>query len=236
MEALEQMKMLSEANHSTEDLLSFIGAGAYDHYIPAAVDMLIRRGDFFTAYTPYQPEVSQGTLQAIFEFQTLIANLTGMEISNASHYDGATAAAETVISAYYHFRKKRRTIILSPYIHPDYIATMKTYLQAIEDIQIVIPEVDSPEEFFPAAQEMIDTDTALLMFQYPDFLGNIFDYKEIIDSVHKSGGLAASIVYPLSLGLIKSPATMDVDFIIGEGQSLGLPLSFGGPYLGFFYN
>ena len=105
MEVLEQMQLLAEANNSTDDLISFLGAGAYDHFVPSAVDMLLRRGDFFSAYTPYQPEISQGTLQAIFEYQTLMSNLTGMEISNASHYDGATAAAETAITAYYLFRR-----------------------------------------------------------------------------------------------------------------------------------
>lgn len=234
MEALGQMKIMSEANDSTEELICFLGAGAYNHYIPAAIDMLLCRGDFFTAYTPYQPEISQGTLQAIFEFQSLMANLTGMEISNASHYDGATAAAETVISAYYHFRKKRRKIIISPFIHPDYLATIKSYLQAIEDIEILVPDITSPEQFLSDLKQLIDIDTALVMFQYPDFLGNIIDYTDIIKQVHECGGLTTSIVYPLALGLIKSPSTMNVDFIVGDGQSLGLPLNFGGPYLGFF--
>ena len=234
MEVLDQMKLMAEANNSTEELLCFLGAGAYDHYVPAAVDMLLRRGDFFSAYTPYQPEISQGTLQAIFEYQTLISNLTGMEISNASHYDGATAAAETVITAYYHFRKKRKSILVSPFIHPDYLAVIKTYLRAIDDIKIIVPEAESPEDFFALAEKEINQDTALLLVQYPDFLGNIIDYAPLFKSVHEAGGLTASIVYPLALGLLRSPSTMGVDFIVGEGQSLGLPLSFGGPYLGFF--
>jgi glycine dehydrogenase subunit 1 len=234
MEVLDQMKLMAEANNSTEELLCFLGAGAYDHYVPAAVDMLLRRGDFFSAYTPYQPEISQGTLQAIFEYQTLISNLTGMEISNASHYDGATAAAETVITAYYHFRKKRKSILVSPFIHPDYLAVIKTYLRAIDDIKIIVPEAKSPEDFFALAEKEINQDTALLLVQYPDFLGNIIDYESLFKSVHEAGGLTASIIYPLALGLLRSPSTMGVDFIVGEGQSLGLPLSFGGPYLGFF--
>ena len=234
MEVLDQMKLLADANNSTDELISFLGAGAYDHFVPSAVDMLLRRGDFFSAYTPYQPEISQGTLQAIFEYQTLMANLTGMEISNASHYDGATAAAETVITAYYHFRKKRKSVILSPYIHPDYIQVIKTYLQALEDINIIIPETNSPEQFIKNTSSLINNDTAILIFQYPDFLGNIFNFEDLINQVHKNGGLTASIVYPQVLGIMKSPATMGVDFIVGEAQSLGLPLSFGGPYIGFF--
>jgi len=234
MEVIDQMRLLAEANNSSDDLISFLGAGAYDHFVPSAVDMLLRRGDFFSAYTPYQPEVSQGTLQAIFEYQTLISNLTGMEISNASHYDGATAAAETAITAYYHFRKKRKTIIISPFTHPEYIQVIKTYLQAIEDINILVPESASPEEFLKYLPKLIDNDTALTIFQYPDFLGNIFDFTEVIKQVHREGGLTAAIVYPQALGILESPARMDADFIVGEAQSLGLPLNFGGPYIGFF--
>ena len=234
MEVLDQMLLLAEANNSTDDLISFLGAGAYDHFVPSAVDMLLKRGDFFSAYTPYQPEISQGTLQAIFEYQTLISNLTGMEISNASHYDGATAAAETAITAYYHFKKKRKTVVVSPFIHPDYIQVLRTYLQAIEDIQILIPDVNSPDEFLDVTPNYLNDDTALVIFQYPDFLGNLYDYTTLIEQVHQAGGLAASIVYPQVLGIMKSPAAMDADFIVGEAQSLGLPLNFGGPYIGFF--
>ncbi len=234
MEVLDQMQLLADANNSTNDLISFLGAGAYDHFVPSAVDMLLRRGDFFSAYTPYQPEISQGTLQAIFEYQTLMSNLTGMEISNASHYDGATATAEAAITAYYHFRKKRKTVVVSPFIHPDYIQVLTTYLQAIEDIRIFVPDIKSPNEFLDETPNFLNEDTALLLFQYPDFLGNLYDYTSLIEKVHHAGGLAASIVYPQALGIMKSPAEMDVDFIVGEAQSLGLPLNFGGPYIGFF--
>lgn len=234
MEAYKQMKMLADANNSCEELINFLGAGAYHHYIPAAVDLLIQRGDFFTAYTPYQPEISQGTLQAIFEFQSLITNLTGMEVSNASHYDGATAAAETCISAYYHFRKKRVNIILSPFIHPHYLGTINTYLQTISEIEIRIPDISKPIDFIDAIRQLVDEKTALVMVQYPDFLGNIMDYSAVSSLSHENGALFAAIVYPIALGMLKSPADMNADFIVGEGQSLGLPLNFGGPYLGFF--
>ena len=234
MEAFQQMSMLAYANNSCDEMISFLGAGAYHHYIPAAVDLLLQRGDFFTAYTPYQPEISQGTLQAIFEFQSLITNLTGMDVSNASHYDGATAAAETCISAYYHFRKKRGNIILSPFIHPHYLETIKTYLQSISEIEIRVPDIAKPGDFKDAISKLVDDKTALVMAQYPDFLGNILDYSAVSSFTHKNGALFAAIVYPMALGLLKSPADMNADFIIGEGQSLGLPLNFGGPYLGFF--
>lgn len=234
LEVIRQMEQLAGANNSCADMMCFLGAGAYDHYIPAAVDLMLKRGDFFTAYTPYQPEVSQGTLQAIFEFQSLITNLTGMEVSNASHYDGATAAAETCISAYYHFKKKRGKIILSPFIHPDYLETIGTYLQTAQEIEIVIPEVSSPVEFLDTLHNYVDDHTALVIVQYPDFLGNIFDFSKIAQLIHENGALFAAIVYPIALGLLKSPADMGADFIVGEGQSLGLPLNFGGPYLGFF--
>jgi glycine dehydrogenase subunit 1 len=234
MEAYKQMSMLADANNSCEDMVCFLGAGAYNHYIPAAVDLLLQRGDFFTAYTPYQPEISQGTLQAIFEYQSLMANLTGMEVSNASHYDGATAAAETCISAFHHFRKKRGNIILSPFIHPHYLETIKTYLQVISEIEIRIPNISEPADFKDAIRQLIDNKTALVMVQYPDFLGNILDYSEVSSFTHENGALFATIVYPIALGVLKSPADMDADFVIGEGQSLGLPLNFGGPYLGYF--
>ena len=234
MEAYKHISMFAESNNNCEEMINFLGAGAYYHYIPAAVDLLLQRGEFFTAYTPYQPEVSQGTLQAIFEFQSLITNLTGMEVSNASHYDGATAAAETCISAYYHFRKKRGNIILSPFIHPHYIETIKTYLQAISEIEILIPNISKPAQFLGSIKELVDDNTALVMAQYPDFFGNILDYSELSSLAHENGSLFATIVYPIALGMLKSPAKMGADFIVGEGQSLGLPLNFGGPYLGFF--
>ena len=137
MEAFSMVQAISQSNESTQDLICFLGAGAYNHYIPAVVDSVISRGEFFTAYTPYQPEISQGTLQAVFEYQSLIAALTGMDVSNASHYDGATACAEAGVLAYHHFFGKRPKIVLSPALHPHYRETVRTYLQGYGDIEIL---------------------------------------------------------------------------------------------------
>ena len=137
MEALSQIQEFADANDSTRDLICFLGAGAYNHYIPAAIDHLLQRGEFFTAYTPYQPEISQGTLQAIFEYQSLMAKLTGMEVSNASHYDGATAAAEAVIMAYHNFNGKRKKFLFSPSLNPHYRETIRTYLCGFRDVKLI---------------------------------------------------------------------------------------------------
>ncbi len=230
MEALQQLSEWSEANNACGDMVCFLGSGAYNHYIPAAVDFLLHRGDFFTAYTPYQPEISQGTLQAIFEFQSLISNLTGMEVANASHYDGATAAAEACISAFHQFKGKRPKFILSPLLNPQYRETIRTYFGLLEEAQIVIPESLDAN----ALEKLIDDQTALVMVQYPDFLGNIQDWSALTGTAHEKGALVAVSANPLALGLLKPPADFGVDFVLGEGQPLGIPMSFGGPYLGFF--
>lgn len=222
------------ANATAQEFICFLGAGAYDHYIPAAVDSILRRGEFFTAYTPYQPEISQGTLQAIFEFQSLICNLTGLDVSNASHYDGATAAAEACITAFSHFRGKRKKFLLSGALNPQYIDTIKTYLTGFEDIDIqVSPDFQSPLEDPLSIQKDIDTDTALVIVQYPDFFGRIVDYSHLIEQAHENGALVCMAVNPIALGLLKTPGDMGADIAVGEGQPLGIPLSFGGPYLGF---
>ena len=232
MEALGEMQELSWANDTTHDLACFLGAGAYNHYIPAAVDSILRRGEFYTAYTPYQPEISQGTLQAIYDYQSLIAALTGMDVSNASHYDGATAVAEAVSMAHAQFRGKRNKVILSPALHPHYRETVYTYNRGSE-IELVTPEKDlsaGPESLV----SLIDDQTALVIVQYPDFFGRIYDYTALAEAAHQSGALFAVSVNPLSLGLLKPPGEFGADIVTGEGQSLGIPLSYGGPYLGIF--
>ncbi len=235
MEVMSQMQDLAMANESTRDLACFLGAGAYNHYIPAAVDSLLRRGEFYTAYTPYQPEVSQGTLQAIFEYQSLIAALTGMETSNASHYDGATATAEAAILAYHHFRAKKTKFVLSQTVNPQYRATLCTYLCGYEDVDIVTDQ-DSGDPF-SSPDELagkLDKNTALLVVQYPDFFGRVYDFTRLIEKAHELGALVAMVVNPTALGLLKTPGDFGADIAVGEGQPLGIPLSFGGPYLGMF--
>ena len=235
MEAADDLESIANANGSTKTLLNFIGAGAYDHYVPAAVDMLLRRGEFYTAYTPYQPEISQGTLQAIFEYQSLICELTGMDVANASHYDGATAAAEAVILAYHHHKGKRTKFLLSRAVNPQYREVVRTYMRGNQDISI---EGDDPETGIDASLEkliaQIDADTALVMVQYPDFFGRVIDYKPLIETAHNAGALVAVAVNPTALGVLTPPGEIGADIVFGEGQPLGIPLSYGGPYLGIF--
>lgn len=234
MEALQNLKDLAFANESTEDLACFLGAGAYNHYIPATVDAIITRGEFLTAYTPYQPEVSQGTLQAIFEYQSLIASLTGMDVSNASHYDGATAAAEACVLSYHHFRGKRSKFVLSRYLHPQYRETIKTYFQGYENMKIVGDEKVDGLQSYEDLLKFVDNETAIVYIQYPDFLGRVQDFKKFAEEVHAAGALLAVSVNPLALGLLTPPSEFDADIVTGEGQTLGIPLSYGGPYLGIF--
>jgi glycine dehydrogenase subunit 1 len=230
MEAFNKVCELQRQNEKGVRMPSFLGAGAYQHFVPAAVDAIISRSEFYSAYTPYQPEISQGTLQTMFEYQTHIINLTGMEVSNASHYDGATAAAEAVNMGQTIFRKKRKKVIISPGIHPHYRDTIRTY-NAPSDLVIVgddTPVKEGPEALIP----MIDQDTSLVMVQYPDFFGRIYDYTELGKAVHEAGGLLVMVINPMALGLIKPPSDFGADIVCGEGQPLGIPVSYGGPYLG----
>lgn len=234
MEIASELNEMSLANESVRDLVCFLGAGAYNHYVPAAVDAIIRRGEFLTAYTPYQPEVSQGTLQAIFEYQSNVAALVGMDVCNASHYDGATAVAEAVNMAYANFRGKRNKVVLSPALHPQYRQTVRTYTEG-SPIVLVGDESTAdlkagPDILIP----QIDLDTSLVIVQYPDFFGRVYDYTKLAESAHAMGALLAVSVNPISLGLLKPPGFMNADIVTGEGQPLGIPLSFGGPYLGLF--
>jgi len=231
MEILQELQDLSEANLDTRHFASFLGAGAYNHFIPSAVDAILRRAEFYTAYTPYQPEISQGTLQAIFEYQSLICNLTGMEVSNASHYDGATALAEAVILALNHHRGARRKIVLSPAIHPHARQVVRTYMQGME---IEVVGGDRLENDSRALAGLIDDQTAMVAVQYPDFFGRVEDFTALGRAAHAAGALLCVSVNPLPLGLLKPPSAFDADVVVGEGQTLGIPLSFGGPYLGHF--
>jgi glycine dehydrogenase subunit 1 len=234
MEVLDEMQSIANLNETVHDIISFLGAGAYSHYIPAAVDAILRRGEFYTAYTPYQPEVSQGTLQAIFDYQSLIAALTGMEVSNASHYDGATAVAEAVSMAIAQFRGKRRKVVISAAVNPQYRQTVRTYNPdsgiTFAGDDIAVSPGESPESLIP----LIDEDTALVIVQYPDFFGRTYNLASLAEATHQAGALLAVSANPTALGLLTPPGEFGADIVTGEGQPLGIPLSYGGPYLGFF--
>jgi glycine dehydrogenase subunit 1 len=235
METLELLNELASANETTQDLVCFLGAGAYNHYIPAAVDAILRRGEFLTAYTPYQAEISQGTLQAIFEYQSMMSALTGMELCNASHYDGATAMAEAGVMTYHHFRGKKQRLLISPAINPEYRDTLRTYLCEARELEIVGDEEDQDPLITPdELAKKIDQNTAMVAVQYPDFFGRVFDYSDLAKKTHEAGALFVVAVNPLSLGLLTPPGKFGADIVVGEGQPLGIPLSFGGPYLGIF--
>jgi glycine dehydrogenase subunit 1 len=235
MEAMDELSGLAQSNENVRsDLISFLGAGMYHHYIPSVVDHILRRGEFYTAYTPYQPEISQGTLQAIFEYQSLMATLTGMEVSNASHYDGATATAEAVNLAYAQFRGKRKKIVVSPTVHPQYRAVIRTYTQGMElEVAGDNPNADldsQPDEL----TNLIDTNTSLVIVQYPDFFGRVYDYTKLIEAAHEKGALVCVVANPTALGLFKTPGSMGADIVVGDGQPLGIPMWYGGPSVGFF--
>ena len=211
-------------------VVPFIGGGYYDHYIPTAVPALTSRGEFYTAYTPYQPECAQGTLQALFEYQSSMCALTGMEVSNASLYDGGTALYEAMMMA---IRiTGRNKVIMDGGVSPIYRKILKTYTHHLsyqfEETPVVHGQ-SSREEIY----RLLDKDTAVVILQNPNFFGAIDDLTDIIEKAHSVGALAIVSVYPISLGLLKTPADMGADIVTGEGQSLGLPLNFGGPYLGF---
>lgn len=219
-------------NRPVSQTVSFLGAGAYEHAIPAALPYLVSRSEFVTAYTPYQPEISQGLLQAFFEYQSLIADLTGMDVANASMYDGPTALTEAVLLA--HNVTGKKDVILLSGLNPDAVQVLRTHTA---HLPVAIQRLPFQEDADPKAQltSLLSAETAAVVVQYPDFFGRLTLTKELIDLVKASGALA--IVYlndPICLGLLEPPGSMGADLVVGEAQSFGLPLSFGGPYLGFF--
>ena len=231
MEALWELQALASANAAGAEYAIFLGAGAYNHYSPSVINHLLLRGEFYTAYTPYQPEMSQGTLQATYEWQSMIAHLTGMDAANASHYDGATSFAEAVTVALTHHKGKRNKIILSPSIHPQYRAVARTYHQG-NGVRFVGDK--SGRATLDDLLDLLDDNTALFAVQYPNFFGQIEDFRGLAEKVHANGALLCIITTPIALGLLKPPGALGADIVVGEGQSLGVPLSYGGPYLGFF--
>src|SRR6266545_3716419 len=235
--ALSEIELLSgfecmAARNPAARRASFLGAGAYSHYIPTVVDHLISRSEFFTAYTPYQPEISQGTLQTIFEFQTLICQLTGMEVANASMYDGSTALAEAVLMAERITRRSK--VIACGAVHPEYLEVVNTYVQHA-GIELVRAPVDSETGQASDPKNLLDDKTAAVVVQSPNFFGCIEDVTALAEKAHAVGALLiVAITESISLGLLKSPGACGADIVVAEGQSFGIPLSFGGPYVGLF--
>jgi len=232
-EVLAFLRNLSEQNSQVSDWDSFLGGGAYNHFIPAVIDQLVSRSEFYTAYTPYQPEISQGTLQAIFEFQTLICQLTGMDVANASMYDGASACAEAVLLTI-RAGKKRKKVLLSQALPPQYRETVATYCRYLNVELISIP-ISSGVTDIVKLEELLDDQVASVVVGYPNYFGQIEDLATIADITHAAGArLVATVAEPLALALYKSPGELGADVVVGEGQSFGIPLSYGGPGIGFF--
>ncbi|MBO6825431.1 MAG: aminomethyl-transferring glycine dehydrogenase subunit GcvPA [Sneathiella sp.] len=230
MEVDARMSAFGRKNLSPQNAPMFLGGGAYRHHVPTVVDHLIQRSEFLTAYTPYQPEISQGTLQALFEFQTQVAMITGMDVANASMYDGATACAEAVLMACRATRRKKA--ILSGNLHPHYREVTETTVQFTEfSAESLEPALDNVENL----AGKIDKDIACVVVQNPDFFGRLQDLSDLADACHEAGALLVVVVTEaVSLGAVKSPGAMGADIVVGEGQSIGVPLSFGGPYVGLF--
>ena len=234
MEILDELHTLALKNSSTGCLAIFLGAGAHNHFVPSVVDYLASRGEFLTSYTPYQPEVSQGTLQAMFEYQSMVARLTGMDVANASHYDGATAMAEAAIMALNVARGRRHKIVVAPSVHPQYRHVLRTYLPQEGGLAHVVGDADLTSGL-PEMVSMLDHDTACLIIQHPNFFGELMDVDGLAGRVHAAGALLVVIANPVvSLGLLKPPGDYGADIVVAEGQPLGAGLNCGGPYLGIF--
>ncbi|MFL4997989.1 MAG: aminomethyl-transferring glycine dehydrogenase subunit GcvPA [Microvirga sp.] len=224
------LSRMSAKNIFASSVPFFVGAGAYKHHVPATVDHLIQRSEFLTSYTPYQPEIAQGTLQYLFEFQTQVAALTGMDVANASMYDGSTGTGEAVLMA--HRVTKRRKAVLSGGLHPHYADVVRTLSDmASDEVVTMQPDVSGIEDIL----SQIDDKTSCVVVQTPDVFGNVRDLKAIADKAHQHGALLIAVfTEAVSLGLLKSPGSQGADIVVGEGQSIGNALNFGGPYVGLF--
>ena len=230
MEIAADMQALAGRNFGVDPALSFLGAGAYHHFRPATVDYVLRRGEFYTSYTQYQPEASQGMLQALFEYQSMICRLTGMEVSNASHYDGATALAEAVVLALNVAQGKRRKIIMSPAVHPQHREVVRTYLRGTHADSVTGDE-DGRSDLADLLKRL-DGETAALVIQNPNFFGQCEPVDGLADAVHRAGALLIVVTDPIALGMFRPPGAYGADVAVADGQALGIPPSFGGPYLG----
>lgn len=221
---LTSLGKIGAKNHDLTKLTSFLGAGVYEHYVPSIVMELISRGEFLSAYTPYQPEVSQGYLQTIYEFQSMIAEIAGMEVCNASMYDGATALAEATIMA--SGIRNRTKIIVCNSVHPHYRDCVRTFAEPA-DCEVI-------EANWEDLKNQIDENTACVAFQYPDFFGRVRDPRNLIKKIQEAGALAIAVCEPVSLGVLEPPGKMGADCVVGEAQALGVPMGYGGPMVGYF--
>ncbi|WP_445505768.1 aminomethyl-transferring glycine dehydrogenase subunit GcvPA [Niallia sp. 03091] len=228
---LKELNKLAQKNMDAKSNVSFLGAGVYDHYTPVIVDHVISRSEFYTAYTPYQPEISQGELQAIFEFQTMICELTGMDVANSSMYDGATALAEAgMLSAGFTRRKK---ILISSAVHPEAKEVVKTYAKG-QYIEVVeVPHKDGITDI-DQLKELIDENVASVMIQYPNFFGRIEPLKELEELIHSNKAMFVISSNPLALGVLTPPGKFNADIVVGDAQPFGIPAAFGGPHCGYF--
>jgi glycine dehydrogenase subunit 1 len=230
IEIEREMQALAERNVGADPSASFLGAGTYHHYRPATVDYVLQRGEFYTAYTPYQPEVSQGVLQALFEYQSMMCRLTALEVSNASHYDGATALAEAVLLALGVGQGKRTKILLSPAVHPQYRAVVKTYLRGSDAALVVGDQVGGAD--LDQLKSQLDDSTAALVIQNPNFFGQFEPVDGLAALVHGAGALLIVVADPIALGRFRPPGAYGADIAVAEGQCLGIAPAFGGPHLG----
>lgn len=228
---MKELAQMAAKNKDTATNVSFLGAGVYNHYKPIIVDHVISRSEFYTAYTPYQPEISQGELQAIFEFQTMIAELTGMDLANSSLYDGGTALAEAGMLAAGHTRRKK--IIVSEAVHPEYRDVVRTYADGQSIEVVVAPQKDGVTDM-QALEAMIDDTTAAVMVQYPNFFGQVEDIKTIGEVAHANKALFVVSANPLALGILTPPGKLGADITVGDAQPFGIAESFGGPHCGYF--
>lgn len=230
IELRRELGRMAGSNGSASRQSIFLGAGAYNHFVPAAIDQILRRAEFYTAYTPYQPEVSQGTLQAIFEYQSLVCALTGMDVANASHYDGGTALAEAAIMAVASTRNRNK-IVVAPSVNPQYRKVMHTLLQGTS---IELTGDEQLDASLNDVSGLVDSSTAALVIQSPDFFGTLHDIKPLVEAAHAQGALLIYHFDPIALALFQTPGEAGADIATAEGQPLGVGLNYGGPYLGIF--
>jgi glycine dehydrogenase subunit 1 len=230
MELSQHLSNLASHNLHAANSVCFLGGGSYDHFVPAVVDAIASRGEFYTSYTPYQPEVSQGNLQVMFEYQTLICQLTGMDVSNASLYDGGNAAAEAVLMAM-SATKRNGKVVVPASVHPEYRQILETYLASLDTELVTVP-ADDGATALSALEAAVDEETACVLVQHPNFFGSVEQTEDIAHIAHQKGALLIVAFDPISLGLLKRPGDCGADIAVAEGQSLGTPMQYGGPYLG----